>query len=336
MAVTVEHGSMRIDSSSEDAAAVSSSLAELDKAAPLEPVTAPAPVTDADPGDEASPAEAAPDEPETPAEERNADGTFKAKSPKKDSPEKRIAKVVYEREQARQEAVREREQREALAAELEALRKGQSPAAASVVPAGEKPTLKVFTESGRYETYEDAVEAYQEARDDWKEAQWRQKAEAQQAEETSQARQKAWMERQTAFTATTPDYQEVVGANSLWISDAMIGAILESEHGPAVLYFLATHPEEATQLAAESKDHPPSTVPVMRRLLESKVASPAPAAPTGPAKAASRSPVPAPISPVGAGPVVSETPPDQLPFGRKYVEAQNRRDEQRMRAKYGR
>lgn len=70
---------------------------------------------------------------------------------------------------------------------------------------------------------------------------------ARKAEETKIA---TWKERQTAIKAEIHDYDDVILKSTLTVSDQMKEAIIESDVGPAILYHLATHPDEATAMAS--------------------------------------------------------------------------------------
>jgi hypothetical protein len=273
---------------------------------------------------DATPAESEADTPETPDpppveaadDDRNADGTYK----KGRSPQKRIAQLTYEREEAKRRA-------DALEARLAALEakpaaKVEAPAPVAVDPS--KPTLKQFTESGQYDTYEDAHEAYLEARDAWRDGVKAREAADAQAQTQQQAAATAWNARQSEFSAKTPDYAQVMRDTTVRISDAMIRAIVESERGPELFYLLAKHPEEATRLGEKTKDYSTDAAPVVLELLEAKF-PPATAAPSGPASAASRTVAPAPIKPVGSAPVAAETLPEDIDDIDRYIDSANKR-----------
>jgi hypothetical protein len=332
MAVTVTTGGETITStegtSAED---VVSSMAALD--ASSKQASPP-------PADGSEQAEIATSEPSEPApaivQDREQDGTFK-KGGKKDA-QSRIAHVTWEREEAKRLAAAERTQREQLEARLQALEQGKTtpePTQAPAAPVGRPSEDDIGTV---YATYGDYVEALS----DWKYDQRMQAQQAQQQQATAQQaqaterqthgqRMNAW--RQTnAQQAAEFDSLMQASNNGPDLSPVMISAILASERGPAVLHFLATHPEECLQLIAESKDLPASAAPWVRRDLEGKLA--APAASPGPAPAVTRSPVPAPIQPVGASPVVSEVDTSRLD-GKAYLEAENAREMARWKARYG-
>lgn len=55
--------------------------------------------------------------------------------------------------------------------------------------------------------------------------------------------------RQEAFKAATPDFDEVVSAADVQVSNAVITEIVESENGPQLQYYLAKNPDEAERLS---------------------------------------------------------------------------------------
>lgn len=264
------------------------------------------------------------DDSATPAEgrERNDDGTFK---PKKGSIQDRINRATYEREEARREAERERQRAAALEAEIARLREPARPdaprQAVEPAPATDgppKPTLDQF------DTYEAWIEAVADWRAEQKVQALRAEAQARDAQAREFAARQSYHEREAAFAAQTPDYAEAMTrAKDVPISASMQAAILSSPHGPAVAYFLATHPEDAVQLAQETASLPASAAPVVRRLLEGKI--PAVGAQSGPSPQGVRPSVPPPIKPVGSAPVVAEPPIETLPVD-DYVEAMNARE----------
>lgn len=111
---------------------------------------------------------------------------------------------------------------------------------------------------------------------------------AKQFEETNAkaAQQKSaegWNKRVAAALKELPDYQEVVANTDAPMSNAMQAAIMESDKGPQLAYYLATHPDEA----ADINDMTPiGAVRALTRIedgLKAKpvTATPAPIVPTG-------------------------------------------------------
>lgn len=72
---------------------------------------------------------------------------------------------------------------------------------------------------------------------------------AQQAEH--QARQVAWVEKESKITETIKDYTDVMeAAKETPISEPMVLAMLESDRGPEIAYYLAKNPGECERIAA--------------------------------------------------------------------------------------
>ena len=339
MAVTVEVGTGTITSTEGNAEEVQATIAALDASSKDAK-----PATDADdPGQSRTEPDGTGTEiAEKPApaivQDRESDGKFKVGG-KKDA-QSRIAHVTWEREEARRQAAAERESRERLERELEAYRQGKlagepaEPYRAPTPATDGRPSEDAVGTT--YQTYADYVEAVA----DWKVEQrfkaQQERVQQAEGERAHQTQRSAHHERMATWRASNPtqaaEFDDLTKTPSPDLSPAMVSAILDSTQGPALLHFLASHPEECLQLMVEAKDLPLSAAQWVRRVLESKVT--APAAPSGPAPAVTRSPVPAPIQPVGASPVVSEVDTSTLK-GRAYVEAENAKELARLRRQRG-
>ena len=106
-----------------------------------------------------------------------------------------------------------------------------------------------------------------------------------------------WNQRLAEATAEMPDFKEVVSSSDLPMSDFMRDAIIDSDLGPKVAYWLANNPDEAKKIASMS---PLATVKAIGRIeerLESQAK--APKKPTG---------APAPLKPVGGKASVQKDP----------------------------
>jgi hypothetical protein len=175
---------------------------------------------------------------------RGADGKFKAAKPAEDAEpvtanvQKRIDKLVAKQ----REAERERDELKTRLAGNQESRPAQENA----------PTLAAATrpEAKNFDTYE----AYVDALTDWKlEDRDRIRNEAertrtqQEAERTALTSHAARVEQ---ATERYPDYSEVMeGAKALPITREIHMAIVGSEHGPDIAYYLATNPDEVTRIA---------------------------------------------------------------------------------------
>lgn len=106
-----------------------------------------------------------------------------------------------------------------------------------------------------------------------------------------------WNKRLAEATAELPDFEEVISSSDLPMSDFMRDAIIDSDLGPKVAYWLANNPDEAKKIASMS---PLATVKAIGRIeerLESQAK--APKKPTG---------APAPLKPVGGKASVQKDP----------------------------
>ncbi len=128
-------------------------------------------------------------------------------------------------------------------------------------------------------------------------AQNEQTVRAQRAQQEAQALNSSWQERVTAITAKYPDFEDVVGGSETPMTPAMGRAILESDVGPELVYWLAQNPAEAAKIAQLS---PLRTVAALGRIEERLTAAPPPAPKVSKA--------PPPIEPVGSRAAVTKDP----------------------------
>ena len=191
-----------------------------------------APVADDDDEEDVTEATAAPDGSDAPAPRKN----------------KGVGKRINELTREKYEALREAEQ---LRRENEALRNPQQqrkpqPQQARTAQADEtgKPTL---------EGHDFDQEAYSEALADWKVEQKFKEREDQatraKAQKTAQEKASAFKDREAAFAANNPDYYDLAYTAPINYSEAMLGAIQESDEAPAIAYYLAQHLDEAADIA---------------------------------------------------------------------------------------
>jgi hypothetical protein len=259
-----------------------------------------------DPDAATAPATAAPSEPPPPAEEKPA-------HPRHD-PIMRMKQAVERQAAAERRAA-------ALEAELARLRQ---PVTAPVTPpeygapqnSGQNLNLNGNHEP-QFEQFAqepDPYTAYMQAWARWDHArQIDERFARYQAEQAAKAQHETFTARVKEGAQKYPDWQEALtqaDTLGLQVSAVMTQAITQSPRAADVVHFLATHPEECIQLAEESIQTPVDAAPVMRRLLESRLA-PAAAASNG-AGTASRaltSTAKPPVTPVGSSPVVSDAPP---------------------------
>lgn len=195
---------------------------------------APAAKPEAESGEEADASHESPERDED--EEEPGDGEKRDKDAprRKSGYQRRIDKLT-----------REKRELEARLAALE-----QRVAGGDKKPAGEaaetKPEAKAPAGDGRPNPEDfDTYEAYTEALVDWKTEQ----AERRRAAEAAERRTfEAWTARLEAARQAHDDFDEVVDSE-LPLSDAMFQAIVESEQGAELAYYLGSHPEEAERIA---------------------------------------------------------------------------------------
>ena len=200
--------------------------------------------------------------------------------------EKRIDKIVKEREQAREDATRERQKREEIEARLKDLESATKPKAE--VNRDEKP---------RPDQFVDAFE-YAEALADWSAENAVMRARQEDIErKVQEERQKVietWNSRLENVKKDLPDYDDMVASSDVVVSDQVRDAILESEVGPRILYHLAENPEIAEKISKSS------LITALREIgkLEARFEK---TEPIEVKPVAVKSKAPAPISPIKAG-----------------------------------
>jgi chromosome segregation ATPase len=240
-----------------------------------------------------APTEAAPAEPvdepvrsEPEAEDEAATGE-KKHNPKL---EKRFSELTKQREAARQEAERERQAREALEARLRDLEAKASP------QKSEEPDPKPNPAQ-----FNDALE-YAEALAEWTtDRKMRERDQAEMArkvqEEQSRMRQK-FQERLDAAKQSLPDYEEMIASSDVSVSQPVTDAIIESDVGPQVLYYLAENPDFTRALAEKSITAQLRAIGRLEAKFEKSEPAPKPSVKEPVAK---KSNAPEPIKPLKAG-----------------------------------
>ncbi len=158
--------------------------------------------------------------------------------------EKRIDKIVKEREQAKQDAAYERSRREEIETRLKDLESATKPK--SEVNRDEKPKPDQFV---------DAFE-YAEALADWSAENAVMRARQEDAEKKiAEERGKiieGWNSRLEAVKAEINDYDDVIADSEVRVSDQIRDSILESDVGPRILYHLAKNPDVAEKISKSS------------------------------------------------------------------------------------
>jgi len=228
-----------------------------------------------------------PDEEQTVQNESDAENEVEVTEETKPKPrlEKRIDKIVKEREQAKQDAAYERQKREELESRLKAFESAAQPKVEA--NRDEKPKPDQFV---------DAFE-YAEALADWSAENAVMRARQEDTEKKlAEERNKViegWNVRLNATKAELPDYEEMVASSDVVVSDQVRDAILESDVGPRILYHLAENPDIAEKISKSS------LITALREIgkLEAKFEK---TEPKEVKPVAQKSKAPAPISPLKA------------------------------------
>ena len=239
-----------------------------------------------------SPTEAADAEPvvERDRSEQDAE-TDAAAGEKKHNPklEKRFSELTKQREAARQDADRERTAREALEARLREMEAKVNP------PKSDEPDPKPNPTQ-----FNDALE-YAEALAEWTtDRKMRERDQAELArkveEEQSRMRQK-FQDRLDVAKQDMPDYEEMIASSDVSVSQPVTDAIIESDVGPQLLYYLAENPDFARELGEKSITSQLRAIGRLEAKFE-KSESPKPSVKEPVAK---KSNAPAPINPLKSG-----------------------------------
>jgi len=158
--------------------------------------------------------------------------------------EKRFDKVIKERELARAEAQKEREQREALENRLKELEQASKPQVAENLD--KEPQPSDFTDAFEYAK---ALAKYstEKALKDRDIAEQQKQAKAEKDKVLS-----SWSSKLEQAKAELPDYEEMIASSDVTVSDQVRDAILESDVGPKILYHLAENPEVAEKIGKMS------------------------------------------------------------------------------------
>ena len=157
--------------------------------------------------------------------------------------ERRFSEITKQREAAREEARLEREQRERLETRVKELEGRVNPQAqAPQDDVGEEPTPDQFSDMYEY------AKALAEYTADKKMAERDQQDLNRKAAAEQEVKFKAWADRVNAAKSNLPDFDDMVQSSDVRVSDPVRDAIIESEHGPQILYYMAENAEFAKKL----------------------------------------------------------------------------------------
>jgi hypothetical protein len=166
--------------------------------------------------------------------EKDKDG---GESKPKKTAQERIQELAAKRKEAEADAEAARREAAELKARLQALS-----AQAQPLKDDDKPLRSQFG------TEDEFIEALS----DWKARQAIAKREQEQAQARAEAEEAeiaaTWSRRQEQVMKVLPDYAEVIGKSEVSIPPHIHRAILDSDQGPQIAYYLALHPEEAKRI----------------------------------------------------------------------------------------
>jgi len=180
-------------------------------------------------------------EPKEAEKEANQEGERK-QNPKL---EKRFSEITKQREEARQEAQRERQARLDLEQRLAALEQNRQPEQ-QAVSIDQEPQPSQFSDAFEYAKAlaEYSTEKALAERD-------RQIAQAKE-QEAQQKIIQSWAQKVQEAKAEMPDFDDMVASSDVVVNNAVRDAILESDVGPKILYHLAENNDLAKKIAGLS------------------------------------------------------------------------------------
>lgn len=199
--------------------------------------------------------------------------------------QKRIDRAVREKYEAQTEARMLKERVAALEAQSQPQRK---------VVDTDEPRIDIFNNFDEYVAAKAEYIAGKKIESTLSERDKRQSAERETTERTKTV--ESWNKRVAAITAEMPDFEEVITSSDVPMTQPMEQAILESEIGPKLAYYLANNPEEAEKIAAMS---PIGAIRTLGRIEERLATAKPEVKPTN---------APAPIKPLGSRATVAKDP----------------------------
>lgn len=156
-----------------------------------------------------------------------------------------------------------------------------------------EPKIENFDNFGAYVAATAEYIADQKIQKTFAERDQRQQADRQQYER--QQVQTSWQQRVADATAEMPDFEDVLASSDVPMTGAMQDAIMESDVGPKIAYFLANNPDEASKIAKMS---PIGAIRALGRI-EERLSGPVAKVPTS---------APAPVKAVGTKATASKDP----------------------------
>jgi hypothetical protein len=127
----------------------------------------------------------------------------------------------------------------------------------------DEPSIEQYDNFDKFVAAKAAYIAKKQIESTLTEREQRQRAASEAAERTKTV--DSWNKRMAAATAEMPDFEEVVSSSDVPMTDAMQQAIMESDFGPKLAYYLANNPDEA---AAIGKLSPIGSIRALGRIEE--------------------------------------------------------------------
>ena len=221
-------------------------------------------------------------EPKEAEKEANQEGERK-QNPKL---EKRFSEITKQREEARQDAQRERQARVDLEQRLAALEQQRQPQQQSYID--QEPQPSQFADAFEY------AKALAEFSTEKALAERDRQVEQAREQEAQQKIIQSWAQKVQDAKAELPDFDDLVASSDVVVNNAVRDAILESDVGPRILYHLAENNDLAKRIASLS---PNAALREIGRL-EAKFEVKPETKQTAPVV---RSKAPAPIQPIRGG-----------------------------------
>lgn len=167
------------------------------------------------------------------------------------------------------------------------------PAQQQRAPDDSEPTLDKFQNFDEYVAAKAEWIAARKIEQTLTERDKRQEAAREAAERSKTA--DSWNKRITQATAEMPDFEDVIASSDVPMTSAMQQAIMESDVGPRLAYYLAQNPDEAIKIAEMSPSRAIATLGRLEERLSSTPNKPVSSAPS-------------PIKPVGSRATVGKDP----------------------------
>lgn len=221
--------------------------------------------------------------------EEPSEGQPEGQPPKNAKLQARFSELTDKRRQAEDRAEREANRASAAEKERDELRAKLAPPPTTDDAPKPKP-----------EDYPDAFQ-FAEALAEWSADNALRKRDKEEAEKAANKErekiQQAWQGRVAKAKEAMPDYDDTIAASDVAVSDPVRDAIIESDHGPSILYLLASEPAIAEKLSKLS------VLGQLREIgkLELKFEKPPEAKPKDESVEEPRRRAPAPIEPVRGG-----------------------------------